>query len=174
MPATKDFFLRFPNPMLIETGTFKGDGIEAALSAGFSFVVSIELDDELYRQAATRFAANPRVRIFHGSSDHFLWHIISDLNCPVTFWLDAHYSGKGTAKGDKFSPVFEELRQIGQHPIKSHTILIDDRRLLGSEEFDFATEEDVRQAMLAINPQYLLSAETGDPSYPNDVLVARI
>ena len=47
---------------------------------------------------------------------------------PCLFWLDAHYSGANTAKGDKFSPIMEEVLPILDHKVRNHVILIDDAR----------------------------------------------
>ena len=73
------------------------------------------------------------------------------------------------------SPVLKELAIIGRHPIKKHTILIDDRRQVGTADFDFVTEEQIRDAMRKINPAYRFSYETGsnaNPMFKNDVIVA--
>jgi len=42
--------------------------------------------------------------------------------------LDAHYSGANTAKGEKFSPIMEEIGPILNHCERDHIILIDDAR----------------------------------------------
>jgi hypothetical protein len=44
------------------------------------------------------------------------------------FWLDAHYSGEGTALADSETPVLSELDCIFSHAVKGHVILIDDAR----------------------------------------------
>lgn len=48
------------------------------------------------------------------------------------FWLDGHYSGEGTAKGDKETPILEELKCILNKNDYKHVILIDDARLFGN------------------------------------------
>ena len=47
---------------------------------------------------------------------------------PVLFWLDGHYSGGDTAKGELDTPVSVELDSILESPVKGHVILIDDAR----------------------------------------------
>jgi hypothetical protein len=136
----------------------------------------VELSDKLYADNVRRFCGNPAVKIFHGSSEEQLWNMIEDVRQPMTLWLDAHYSAGITAKGSENSPILKELRIIGRHPIKTHTILIDDRRQVGTADFDFITEEQIKAAILAINPAYQISYDTGSDAhamFKNDIIVAR-
>ncbi|MBI2810892.1 MAG: hypothetical protein HYX67_08705, partial [Candidatus Melainabacteria bacterium] len=94
------------------------------------------------------------------------------IDAPATFWLDGHYSGPGTAMGNSNTPLLEELKHIAQHPIKTHTLLIDDIRLLGAQEMDFITLEELKREILLINPNYEFSFEDGYAA--NDVLVAKV
>ena len=54
--------------------------------------------------------------------------VLEPVFMTALFWLDGHYSGGETAKGDADSPLREELEAIGRHPIKTHVIPIDDVR----------------------------------------------
>ncbi len=176
MPASLALFQRYHNPVLIETGTYLGEGIKFALAAGFQTIRSVELSDKLYADNVRRFAEKPSVKIFHGSSEEQLWNMIEDIRQPMTLWLDAHYSAGITAKGSENSPILKELRIIGRHPIKTHTILIDDRRQVGTADFDFITEDQIRAGILAINPAYQISYDTGSDAhemFKNDIIVAR-
>lgn len=177
MPASVELFKRHLNPVLIETGTYLGEGIKHALAAGFPAVRSVELSDKLFADNTRRFANNPGVKLFHGTSEEQLWNMIEGVRTPVTFWLDAHYSAGITAKGPENSPILKELAIIGRHPIKTHTILIDDRRQLGTVDFDFVTEAQLRDAIRAINPAYQFSYDTGSDQHPmfkDDIVVARV
>ncbi len=177
MPASVELFKRHLNPVLIETGTYLGEGIKDALSAGFTTIRSVELSDKLFEENVRRFAGQPGVKVFHGSSEEQLWNMIEDIREPITFWLDAHFSGGITVKGSENSPILKELRIIGRHPVNTHTILIDDRRQVGTADFDFVTEEQIQQAIRAINPDYQLSSETGSTAHPmfkDDIIVARV
>jgi hypothetical protein len=177
MPASVELFKRHLNPVFIETGTYLGEGIKLALAAGFSTIRSVELSEKLFADNVRRFAQQPNIKIFHGSSEEQLWNMIEDIRQPATFWLDAHYSAGITAKGSENSPVLKELRIIGRHPIKTHTVMIDDRRQVGTADFDFITEDQIRTALLAINPAYKIGYDTGstaNPMFLNDIIVARI
>ncbi len=75
------------------------------------------------------------------------------------------------------SPVLKELQIIGNHPIKTHTLLIDDRRQVGTADFDYVTEAQIRTAILSINPAYQFSYDTGSDAaamFIDDIIVARV
>ncbi len=174
LQATADakLFAKYPNNYFIETGAYTGDGVQVALDAGFLKVYSIELDPELFLKTRKRYLENEKVKIFAGDSSKKLKDVMRDIKEPVTFWLDAHFAGDGTAKGKVATPVLEELEQIRRHPVKTHTILIDDVRQFGTEDFEYVTIEQVKAKILKINPEYQFTFEDG--YVPNDVLVAYI
>ena len=124
MPITKELLSRFYNPVFIETGTFMGAGVIAAIEVGFPEIYSIELSDIYYERNLPYFKDFPNVNLIHGNSGAILARLLEGIDSPVTFWLDAHYSAQGTAEGP--SPLFDELKAIHNHHIKNHTILIDD------------------------------------------------
>jgi hypothetical protein len=171
MPATADNFRPYPNSVFIETGTWHGDGIQAALDAGFREVRSIELSPALHQQARTRFARRPEVKLWLGSSGEVLRDVIADVTEPATFWLDAHYSGGDSMLGPEACPVLLELAILAEHPVKTHTLLIDDVRCFGST---YSVDvESVRRAISAINPAYRMSFDrSGWPQLGLDILVA--
>lgn len=167
---TTEVFQKYPNPIFVETGSFNGDGIDKALEAGFREIHSIELSPTLYHYCCQRFEGNPHVHLYLGDSSKVLKKVLSKINRPITFWLDGHYSWAGTARGDTNTPLLNELAIIARHPIKTHTILINDVRQFGTIEFDFIEKMDAVLALKKINPDYKISYENG--YIPNDVLVA--
>ncbi len=144
--------------LFVETGCEIGEGIAAALEAGFEKVISIELDEFNALHAQLRFGRQP-VTVIRGDTVDMLPKVLAELKEPATFWLDAH----GT-----FSPVLEELQHIAASGIKEHTILIDDRRLMAHP---WPTEEKVREALLQVNPLYAISYANG--FVPDDIIVAQ-
>lgn len=148
----------------IETGCDAGEGIQAALDAGFEAVLSIELDMGKVTVARSRFAKEHRpVTILHGDTSLMLPIVLAEVSQRSTFWLDGH--------SDKHSPVLEELAAFCAHPIKDHTILIDDRRLMHGH-WGAVMENRVRAAILAINPGYVISLDHGIVA--NDIIVAKV
>lgn len=113
---------------LIETGTFKGNMVEALLYR-FKKIISIELDQELYKEAKEKFRNKSHVVILNGDSSLILPKVLKDLEERALFWLDGHYSEGETAKGELETPIMSELKSIFGHGVKDHVVLIDDARL---------------------------------------------
>ena len=169
MPANPTLFAKYLNPLFIETGSYIGDGIGAALAAGFTKIISIELSPTLVLTCRLRFVFDERVRILCGDSTICLPEVLAGVTVPVTFWLDGHYSSGDTGRGAKISPLMEELAAIAAHPVKTHTILIDDMRAWRQPHVDF-TKADIEAAIMAINPAYSITYANGH--VPGDILVA--
>ncbi len=138
----REYALRYNLGVLVETGTYLGDMV-FAMRNQFKLVESIELDENLFRLATLQFRPWSHIRIHHGDSAKFLPKILSTLYCPALFWLDGHYSGGITAKGDKTSPILDELAAIARHPVPGHVILIDDARLFTGED-GYPSEDQFR------------------------------
>jgi hypothetical protein len=117
----------------VETGTFRGDTIEAVRSL-FRTVWSIELSLDLASAARERFAAYPNVRIVAGDSGAVLPGLLPRLDGPVLFWLDGHWCGGETAKGETETPLLAELRAVLARR-EPDVILVDDARLLGRRDY---------------------------------------
>ena len=114
---------------LIETGTYRGDMVQATLNQ-FQKIYSIELDPTLFIRAKIKFAPYPHTNILLGDSGKVLPRILQSIYEPCVFWLDGHYIPLtlDTAKGNVDTPIMQELAAILDHPIKNHVILIDDAR----------------------------------------------
>jgi hypothetical protein len=153
-----------PRPgVFVETGTYHGDTVEAVKRL-YDSVISIEVDDALYRRACSRFAGDGHVRIMHGDCASILPAILSELHETAVFWLDGHYSGGETGKGVVEDPILISLGQIASHPIKEHVIFIDDARTFDGREGrpDVA---DVFNSIKKINGRYVIKIQ-------NDIIVA--
>ena len=99
-----------------------------AIKDRYASVISIEIDPTLYKDACARFANDKNVRIAHGDCAREMPLILSALQEPAVFWLDGHYSGGGTGKGEVEDPILISLNQIAGHPVHGHVIFIDDAR----------------------------------------------
>jgi hypothetical protein len=177
MPTTLAVFCKYLNNWFVETGTYHGDGVAYALAAGFPQARSVELSPKLFSRCQQRFSEDKRVRLWQGDSSLLLQEMIEDIQEPITFWLDGHYSCGETARGQVTCPVLQELEIIGRHPLREHTLLIDDVRLLDTDEFERVGREHVLAAVRAIRPDYEIFYEDGEfPGHerlPQDILVAR-
>jgi hypothetical protein len=176
---TRRAFDKYKGSILVETGTYLGEGITDALNNGFQRVISFEITNEYYNRTMPKFISNSKIKMILGSSVSMLYQTIKDINEPIVFWLDANYSGGDAGYDPQYiNPLLKELEQIGKHHIKTHTILIDDRRLLkpstnkGLDSLFDITEAQIREALLKINPDYIITYEDG--YIPDDIIVAMI
>ncbi len=152
---TQNLFKQNFNNWFIETGTCSGDGVQSALDAGFKNIISLELSRELHDISKDRFNGNENVRLILGNSKKILSKVISSIDEPITFWLDAHYSG-GTVvdsrtvvtSNDGPDPLMDELRAINGHHLNTHTIMIDD--------YIHFRHEAIMSSLWDINPDYIL------------------
>jgi len=149
--------------VFIETGTYKGDTV-AEMKTAFDRVISIEVDEALYRKACERFKRDANVSIRHGDCVSELPAVLSGLKEPAVFWLDGHYSGGETGKGVVDDPVLISLEQIAAHPVKGHLIFIDDARTFDGREGRPDISE-VLAKLKRIDPRYLLRVQ-------NDIIMA--
>lgn len=147
---------------LIETGTYLGDMVEAQRK-NFKEIYSIELSTDFWANAVKRFETFPHILILQGDSGKVLSSITDQLNAPAIFWLDGHYSGGNTAKGDKECPILEEINAILKNKHLKHLLLIDDARLFIGEA-DYPTVTQLTQHVKDLNPAYQFSQE-------NDTLI---
>jgi len=121
------YLKRYSIDNFVETGTHVGKTLGYFAKKGIG-CTSIELSQELYQAACTLFKASKNVRLVQGDSSRRLPELLQEINKPVLFWLDGHYSYGVTASAETHTPVSAELKAILNHPVKQHVILIDDAR----------------------------------------------
>jgi hypothetical protein len=138
--------------ILVETGTFLGDMVEAQKKR-FKKIFSIEVGVDLYNNATKRFKNDKNVTIVLGDSGKVLPEILSEINEPAICWLDGHYSAGITEKGDKDCPIFEELEAIFNSKKLNHILLIDDARLFIGKG-DYPNIEKLTEYILSKNEEY--------------------
>ena len=137
----KSYLKKYYLNCFVETGTHLGDTLADVAQDQSVHSISIELADEYYQSAQERFAKYTNVSLFHGDSGKLMPQIVAELKQPTLFWLDGHYSGGLTAKGNLETPISEELQTILASPIKGHVILIDDIRCFdGNHDYPYLDE----------------------------------
>jgi hypothetical protein len=141
----------------VETGTFFGDMIYAQKNQ-FDKLISIELDDYLFERAKKRFKNQPHIKILKGDSGEKIAEILATMNEPCLFWLDAHYSGGPTARGELTTPIFQEMGQILTHRIQNHVVLIDDARLFNGSD-GYPTFRELQNFVDSFDPGRLVWIE---------------
>jgi hypothetical protein len=174
------------NGIFIETGTFMGGGVTRALEAGFKQIHSIEVSPDFYDYCMTCFADKENVYIHLGSSTEVLPKLLENINEPVTLFLDGHFfsASPSTINNIRLAkedvPLLIELDVIANHPIKNHTILIDDRRVFGKSnipgevvDWSEVSEDTIEKKLLQINKNYKFSY-LDSSNGQNDILVAEV
>ena len=171
MSAITNIFKDYPNHYFFETGTGLGAGVQMAIEAEFPIIMSIELSGQLHVQTVKKFIEHENVLLFQGDSRDILHQLIEPLEKPITFWLDAHYCGHVSrdqltisAGKEGCNMIKSELEIIKKHPIKTHTLLIDD--------MDFFKFEGLEDIIRDINPDYKISYVDG--SGKNSILIATV
>ena len=121
----------------VETGCFRGDGIDAAKKAGFIDMHSCDINpDCISRCIEERFeldVALGHLRLACMESHLFIEKTMGILDAPTLFWLDAHlplyYDLEEPNELSRF-PLYAELEFIANsgRDISSDVILCDDVR----------------------------------------------
>ena len=114
-------------PNFVETGTFLGDTAYWA-SKNFQYVFTVEFSDTIYQQAIQKYGSVGNITFLYGHTREKLKEIVSRIETPAVFWLDAHWSGDQTYGELDECPVLDEIDIINQFRNDSF-IFIDDARL---------------------------------------------
>ncbi|MEA3195831.1 MAG: hypothetical protein QOD26_4164 [Betaproteobacteria bacterium] len=148
---------RFGLKMLVETGTYYGDMVEA-MKRRFTRIYSIELSKELSERAAKRFRGDGNVEIIHGDSGTELGKLVRKIDQPALFYLDGHYSAGITARGTKDTPIYEELAHIFDTQNRKHVIVIDDARCFGNDP-GYPSMQELREFIRSKRPDVEIEIE---------------
>ena len=138
----KQYAYKFSTEIFIETGTYRGDMI-LEMKTFFNQIYSIELDKNLYLRAKKKFDNTTNIYILQGDSCMVLPDLLNKIEKKCLFWLDAHYSGGITTRGNLDTPIMLELKSVFSHKIKDHIILIDDARCFNGSH-NYPTIQDLR------------------------------
>ena len=182
MPITSEIFKTYKKDIkiFIETGSYAGDGIQAAVDAGFDSIYSIEFYGSRVSRCRERFKDVVHVKVIQGNSGEVLSELLSKIDEPVLFWLDAHYDAYiPEIDNPKIltepQPVLQELEAIKNHHIKTHTILVDDRRIFigDSKVWHNTVEADIIYKMKEINSAYDINF-IDSACFPKDIILAKV
>ena len=127
-----DFFNISEIENFVETGTYKGSGVQWAVDSKFKNIFSTEIHNGLYTESKNRFESFDNVQIFNSDTIHFLKNILPTINSKTLFYLDAHISGEDSSHNPNYPvPLIEESKEIINlfYDINECIIVIDDERL---------------------------------------------
>lgn len=157
---------QFDTTHFVETGTNVGETAEWA-SDHFEQVITIELDSDLYETAIQKRGDIENITFVKGKSQEELPAIVSELNGPAIFHLDAHCGGKWSkTAGESLErpgldpcPILDELEAL-QRSAHTHFLFIDDARVFTAPRrapFDMDQWPDLQtviRAIEAVDPDY--------------------
>jgi hypothetical protein len=130
-----------PSTIWVETGTLVGDTAKY-LSKVSKFVYTLEPSEKYYNLSVKNLTKCKNVKIYNDTSENKLKDILEIIkpNSEVCFWLDGHWSGGDTFKGETDTPILSELDTIEKYLNKFSklNILIDDFRI-----FDIGNNVDI-------------------------------
>ena len=136
----------------VETGTHTGN-TPRALRNDFEHIYTIELDEAWFLRSQSRLKRYSNITCLHGDSQQILRSVIPRIDLPAIFWLDAHYSGEGTALGAVKAPILQEIELIGSSDVREHIVIVDDVSDFSAAE-GYPPLSSILGALEAINPKY--------------------
>jgi hypothetical protein len=141
--ALSDIAKTFKSPVWLATLLEEGDVLQSGIDAEYSYVVGVTTHKEQAAHCEARFGS--QVRLFHG--DGIILHeVIKDIIQPVTFCLDS--------RSDPPPALIQELGVLKHHRIKTHTIIIRNRSLFGTEASGHIKWPQVQEVLRRINDRY--------------------
>lgn len=168
----------FKTPVFVESGTFLGATTSEAAKI-FDQVYTIELSQDLAKQAQELFKNTKNVKVYQGDSGKVIATLLPNISERIFFYLDGHYSEYQTAQGSTNTPVLAEIAAIRDAKKSDSVIIVDDIRCFQKSRFPEKIQNtcwegypDLAQlvnALLEINPNYQICF-LGDAllAYPKD------
>lgn len=141
----------FDIEVFVETGTYRGDGLNHASAFNFKKLFSVELMDEFYQQSLNRFLNDTRITILKDNSIDGLDKITNGMKENCLFWLDAHlpdfydkkYGNDYMGQKKLFIPLEDELKIIKNNKnIENDVFIIDDIRIYVDDNYQSGNWND--------------------------------
>lgn len=134
MPLNTDILRSHLNPAFVETGTYLGEGVRAALEAGFEQIWTVDLESDNKWEVEQPLPQSPNIVFAVGDSALFLADLVPTLDVPTTFWLDAHPTGYFNLLQPDLPLINELIALSFSQRSSDDIILIDDLRLFNPED----------------------------------------
>lgn len=140
---------------LVETGTHLGETC-INVSKDFKQIYTMEISEKYFQLSLRNFQIHgtKNAHIFLGDSSTILPKLLQNLNENLFFWLDGHWSMGDTGRGDKDSPLLEEVQSIVEYckSKKTKTIIaIDDVRIFGKQGWEDISFDSIRNIVGNLN-----------------------
>lgn len=118
---------RFQIENFVETGTYLGETTQWASNI-FNKVHSLEASPKYFKISSDKLKNFQNITLHFGISTDVLPNILKNLNGPSFFWLDAHWSGGDTFRGNSECPLIQEIKLINSY-FDDKFIFIDDAHM---------------------------------------------
>lgn len=164
LPQTYNLLAQHMNPLYVETGIYRGDGLQQAIDANFEYKFGMDIDESCIDFCRHRFDLNryPRtdVMLYPMDTATGLGPWLTSINnfypdAAITFFLDAHWQMlEGTEGGDNPFPLLAELRHIAaKRHGRNDTIIIDDMLIMQNNIVGY-NASDIANHLALINPNF--------------------
>lgn len=117
--------------------------MDRAVYGTFNYLASVEIQKFIYEENLEALKEYEKLHLYNGDSSVLIPIMLDEIKknfkdkqYKVCFWLDGHYSGGDTGRGEKDTPIMEELNGIKNANVGDCVILIDDARCF-THEGDF-------------------------------------
>jgi hypothetical protein len=191
------------NPVFVETGTFYGHGVVAAIAMGCVDIHSIEIESDLFGYTACMldllayhhaynfgvegiethrnsdfysivFGNKLRISLYRGDSCALLPKVLQRIDTKATFWLDGHYSGGETGRSE-IGGDFPIYKEL--EAIVDHDIK--NHTIMIDDMADFETNfpgelSKLKSIFYSINEKYTITKETKPDNEKSYVLLAKM
>lgn len=119
--------------VFFEVGTYRGLTTKRC-APHFRSVVTVELDPTLCAESRGYLASTKNVTVIEGDGLKELAKFLAATNeRNIIVFLDGHFSGGQTAKGDLVEPALEEIEILHRHREKIAAFIVDDFREFGTQ-----------------------------------------
>jgi len=118
----------------VETGTFGGRTIKN-LHNIFKKLYTIEISETLYKKTKNKLNHLNNINFILGDSSIKIKEVLNNIEDKCIFWLDGHWSGGITGKGECDVPLIDECKSIDElYKFNECVIIIDDYRLFNTNK----------------------------------------
>jgi len=146
----REYAKKYNLRVFVESGTCYADMV-AAMKHEFDHLYSIELSPYLYGKCFKRFGKVKHITLIQGDSGVEMKRVMEKIDQPSLFYLDGHYSSGMSIKGNKETPICEELHAILRAKPLNHVIIIDDARCFGDTP-DYPSLDELTRLVEADRP----------------------
>jgi len=182
VPISRTELYSFVATDFVECGSANGDGITAALEAGFKKIHSIEINPDKYRYCQHKFNFDPKVSLHLGDCGDLLDGILNEIADPCVIYLDANGDPKETR-----SPFHSSIAAILRAGRKEDVVIVDDMNhgfrpryeIMGDlrNQLKEGSEECIIRQLKMVNEDYnfyMMDSHSADlvHTYPSWILIA--